>query len=252
MKSSRYLFIYLFIFLCINTDGQAWAGVVMTGSRIIYSERAKDYSIQFSNKDEFPNIIQIWTDVDNPESTPETANGPFAIFPSVFKINPMGGQMARLLYTGAKAPSDRESIYYLNFLQIPLVNKIDDSNKMLVMLRSRLKIFYRPDGISGSPHNVVNTLKFKLVHQKDGLYIFATNNSGYYASLVNGKLTLSGEDFTVPVNMIPPYETSRWYVGNNIAMPNYNPISKFHFTLVNDQGGMVTKEYIINNIGDDL
>lgn len=252
MKLLRYLFTYLLLFIFLPNSEQAWASVVMTGSRIVYSESSKDYSIQFNNKDEFPNIVQVWTDVDNPESTPETENSPFSIFPSVFKIRSKGGQMVRLVYTGAKVASDRESIFYLNFLQIPSISKADASNKMLVMLRSRLKIFYRPNGIEGSPQNVVNSLTFKIIKERDGVYLNAKNNSGYYATLINGKLTLAGKDFTVPVNMIPPYETSRWYVGSNTVIPNYSSTSQFYFTLVNDQGGLTSEKYLISQTGNDL
>lgn len=65
---------------------------------------------------------------------------------------PDSGQTLRIVYTGQGLPGDRESLFHLNVLQIPPRNSSHaDRNQMLLMLRNRLKLFYRPAGIQAVP-----------------------------------------------------------------------------------------------------
>ena len=128
------------------------ASVVMTNTRVIYPSDAKERSVQLRNNDSFPNVVQVWTDINNSESTPENADGPFLALPAIFRIEPNRGQLFRLIYSGDNLPKDRESLFYLNFLQIPPISKDNaGENQMLVMLKNRVKIFYRPVEIKSNP-----------------------------------------------------------------------------------------------------
>jgi P pilus assembly chaperone PapD len=74
--------------------------------------------------------------------------------PPVFRIQPGAGQVVKVTFTGGfNLPDDRESVFYFNFLQVPPsnINKNDVKNKMLVMLRNRVKIFYRPASLVSGP-----------------------------------------------------------------------------------------------------
>lgn len=63
--------------------------------------------------------------------------------PQVFRIDPSRGQMVRMVYTGdTHLPADRESIFYLNFKQIPAFEKNKlDQNMLVLLVKSRLKVF---------------------------------------------------------------------------------------------------------------
>lgn len=87
------------ILLLVLVSQWACASVVLTGTRVIYPGDAKDHSIQLRNRDSFPNVVQLWMDIDNPESTPETADAPFVLLPAIFKVPANGGQTVRMLYT---------------------------------------------------------------------------------------------------------------------------------------------------------
>lgn len=73
----RFLLVIAVLLCCQNVQ----ASVVMTGTRIIYPADAKEKSIQLVNNDNFPNVVQLWTDIDNPQSAPESADGPFVVLP---------------------------------------------------------------------------------------------------------------------------------------------------------------------------
>ncbi|MCC3263204.1 fimbria/pilus periplasmic chaperone, partial [Paenibacillus polymyxa] len=88
-----------------------------------------------------------WLDINNPQSTPENADAPFVASPQIFRMAPHSGQMVRLSFVGQPLARDRESLFYLNFLQVPAVRQTDsDKNKLLLVVTNRLKVFYRPAG----------------------------------------------------------------------------------------------------------
>ncbi|PSH44076.1 fimbrial chaperone protein, partial [Yersinia pseudotuberculosis] len=158
----HYLFVTLLVAMSLSF---ANASVVMTGSRIIYPAAASEHSIQLTNNDNFPNAVQVWLDSGDEKSTPETGKAPFIVTPPFFRIEANSGQTLRLKYTGSGLPTDRESVFYLNFLQIPPVNKVEKDNKMLVLLRNRIKVFYRPESIIGRVDQVSTALTFSLRKQ---------------------------------------------------------------------------------------
>ena len=106
--------------------------------------------------------MQIWLDINNPKSTPENADAPFVASPQIFRMNPHSGQMVRLSFVGQPLPRDRESLFYLNFLQVPAVRQTDsDKNKLLLVVTNRLKVFYRPAGLAGDANHVIDRLSLR-------------------------------------------------------------------------------------------
>ncbi|MCD9430859.1 fimbria/pilus periplasmic chaperone, partial [Yersinia pestis] len=57
------------------------ASVVMTGTRIIYPEGSREKVLQLSNKDDHPNLVQLWMDDGNNQSSPSKSDVPFALTP---------------------------------------------------------------------------------------------------------------------------------------------------------------------------
>ncbi|WP_374906052.1 fimbrial biogenesis chaperone [Shewanella xiamenensis] len=237
---SRLFLIIVVLFCC----GTVEASVVMTGTRIIYPSDAREKSIQLVNNDSYPNVVQLWTDINNPESTPEDADGPFVVLPAVAKIKAKSGQTIRLIYTGEKLPTDRESVFYLNFLQIPPSDKASSNeNKMLIMLRNRVKIFYRPEGLNVSPSELSSLIEFSALSLAKGIKVEVSNNSPYYASFTSGKLTYQGGDVSLPIEMVAPFTKVTWNVDNFSLVPQTN--ATIHFSLVNDLGATIAKEQAI-------
>lgn len=234
----------LFLSVVLLSSGTTNASVVMTGTRIIYPSDAREKSIQLVNNDSYPNVVQLWTDIDNPKSTPEDADGPFVVLPAVAKIKSNSGQTIRLIYTGEPLPTDRESVFYLNFLQIPPAEKASSNeNKMLIMLRNRVKIFYRPEGLSVSPSELSGLVQFSALSQAKGGQVEVFNNSPYYASFTSGKLVYQGDEVSLPVEMVAPFTKAVWSVDNiNLAPQTHATVN---FTLVNDLGATIAKEQAI-------
>lgn len=220
------------------------ASVVMTNTRVIYPSDAKERSVQLKNNDSFPNVVQVWTDINNSESTPENADGPFLALPAIFRIEPNRGQLFRLIYSGGELPKDRESLFYLNFLQIPPLSKDNaGENQMLVMLKNRVKIFYRPVEIKSNPENVGREISFNVNKTNGGIEVDVINKSPFYASFVDVKLISGNQELKVPVDMVEPKGNKLIKVYNQ-QFVSIHPM-KVKFTIVNDFGGFIKYEYEI-------
>lgn len=220
------------------------ASVVMTNTRVIYPSDAKERSVQLKNNDSFPNVVQVWTDINNSESTPENADGPFLALPAIFRIEPNRGQLFRLIYSGGELPKDRESLFYLNFLQIPPLSKDNaGENQMLVMLKNRVKIFYRPVEIKSNPENVGREISFNVNKINGGIEVDVINKSPFYASFIDVKLISGNQELKVPVDMVEPKGNKLVKVYNQ-QFVSIHPM-KVKFTIVNDFGGFIKYEYEI-------
>lgn len=223
------------------------ASVVMLNTRVIYPADAQSKTIQLTNKDNIPYLMQIWSDIDNPASTPETADGPFIVAPALFRIEPQTGQSIRLIFTGKNLPQDRESVFYLNSVQIPPQNVASNAeNQMLVVLRNRLKIFYRPKNIVGTPEQAAEKIHFSLSQQAGQWMLTAHNDSGYYASFINAAVVVGNENKEIPfkVDMVAPKSQASWKLEKGTPSPV--GAKKVKFTLVNDYGGHSRMESSIN------
>lgn len=218
------------------------ASVVMTNTRVIYPSDAKERSVQLKNNDSFPNVVQVWTDINNSESTPENADGPFLALPAIFRIEPNRGQLFRLIYSGGELPKDRESLFYLNFLQIPPLSKDNTGeNQMLVMLKNRVKIFYRPVEIKSNPENIGREISFNVKKINGGIEVDVNNKSPFYASFVDVKIISGNQELKIPVDMVEPKGNKLVKVHNQQFVSIY-PM-KVKFTIVNDFGGFIKYEY---------
>ncbi|HET7837040.1 MAG TPA: molecular chaperone [Variovorax sp.] len=214
----------------------SWASVVMTGTRVIYPGGAKERSIQFTNPDDAPSVLQIWIDSGNADSTPETAEAPFVATPPVFRIEPKSGQTARLIFTGKGLPQDRESVFFLNTIQIPALSTSHaERNKMLLLLRNRIKLFYRPAGIAGDPERAADTLSFSAVREGDDWKITATNDSAFHISLTDARITGAGEDIVLAPDMLAPKASFDWRIKSGADLLAAG--SRISFSYVNDYGG---------------
>ncbi|AIN17367.1 hypothetical protein CH54_2742 [Yersinia rochesterensis] len=238
INSYRYLLIPLLILMGISF---ANASVVMSGSRIIYSAGEKEHSVQLTNKDNFPNAVQVWLDSGDAQSTPETGKAPFIVTPPFFRIEANAGQTLRLKYTRSGLPTDRESVFYLNFLQVPPVNKAEKNNKMLVLMRNRIKVFYRPENIAGRVDQVASTLTFTVRQQGKNVVVTGKNPTGFYATIASGEVVGGGKKLKMKSEMIAPMSQAQWIIPTSSAPSN----AMVNFLLVNDFGGQDAGSYKI-------
>jgi len=219
------------------------ASVVMTGTRVIYPANLKEQTLQFHNPDAHPNVVQVWLDDGDRQASPDEAKTPFLVLPQVFRVEPQAGQMVRLMMADASSlPQDRESVFYLNFTQLPARKKTDaPANELLLMFTSRVKVFYRPARIDANlPAKITEQLQ--LAWRDGALHVH--NPTAYHVVVRQAEL-VTGADVSTRLeqaqgDMIAPFSEAVWrYPGTSVpSLQN----TRLRLILVNDFGADVTAE----------
>jgi len=134
------------------------ANIAIQGSRVIYDQARSEVDIQLQQVGHTPGLIQIWLDEGDEQASVETLNLPFLLAPAIARMDPGGRQLVRIVRSRNDLPCDRESLLWLNVQETPL-----SSTGPQPGVRTRIKFFYRPGGLSSSPENAHQALQFSLV-----------------------------------------------------------------------------------------
>lgn len=172
--------IFLLSAMVISFTGNA--SVVINATRIIYPAQSKYVNVQLVNRSKTTHLVQSWIDTGNPDAAPETIKTPFSLTPPVVKMAANDGQALKLsLVNNELMPKDKESVYWLNVLDVPPVPEAsqDGENYLQVALRSRIKLLYRPDGLSELSGDAMKKVS---VSQQSGETCLK-NDSPYYITI---------------------------------------------------------------------
>lgn len=235
--TKKSLFLFFIIFPLFST-----ANVIISGTRVIYVENEKEMTVKLTNEGNFPVLIQSWIDGGEINASPENVNVPFVITPPVVRIEADQAQTLRLSYTASKElPKDRESVYWLNILEIPPSSKTLTANQLQIAYRSRIKLFYRPLSINETKKVIEAAESLIFVKNKNGVDVY--NHSPYYISLVS--FNIGNNTKAIDGEMISPFshlsfktdKISAINQGNNTIIYNY----------VNDWGALKSVQTKIEN-----
>ena len=77
---------------------------------------------------------------------------PSFLTPPLFRLDPTKVQSLRLVYTRDPLPEDRESLFWLNVLDVPprAATNPDLPNQLELAFKHRMKVFFRPPSLAGS------------------------------------------------------------------------------------------------------
>ncbi|HBT4804007.1 TPA: fimbria/pilus periplasmic chaperone [Klebsiella quasipneumoniae subsp. similipneumoniae] len=191
--------------LCLAAVGasfQTQAGVVINGTRIIYPSDEKEITVQVTNNGKRPVLVQSWLDNGDSQATPDTITTPFVLTPPINRLDAGKAQSLRITAVStALLPQDRESLFWLNVLEIPSRpgGDIKPENYLQLAVRSRIKFFWRPASLRESASNAPQSLRWFTSAQ--GLK--ATNPTPFYISLAT--LTIAGK--TTDADMVEPFSS---------------------------------------------
>lgn len=211
------------------------ASVTMAGTRVVFPAENSDKTLQFSNNSAQPFFVQIW--VNEPSDTSSGIKSTdFITNPQFFRINGNSGQTVRLFFSrNQELPKDKETLYYLNFQQIPALDKDKiDQNRVVLVVNSRMKIFYRPKNIADKIEDLPSKLSYRVESNKDDMWLEIYNPTGYYANLTQAFIGNNNAVQEVEgVGMIAPFSKQKWKIDKNIDSESISSVS---ITLVNDYG----------------
>lgn len=172
------------LFVCAGIfAGRSEAAVVIGGTRVVYPAQENDVTVKFTNRGTTPTLVQVWLDAGDDKSTPDTAKVPFAVTPPIFRLDADKSQAVRLVYSKEPLPSDKETLFWLNMLEVP-PREADDKSRLDFAFRSRIKLFFRPPGLPGDAQSAPHKLSWKLVDGDDGkgVALQATNPTPYHVN----------------------------------------------------------------------
>lgn len=193
------------------------AGVIIGGTRVIFEGAKKEATINITNPDNTPYLIQSWIDTQGGGAS----KTPFIITPPLYRLD--GGQknLERIVMTGS-LPQEQESLFWLNIKAIPSASK--QMNALQIAVKTRIKLIYRPDGLRAStPEEQAN----KLTWQRSGNAIQVNNPTPYVINF--NEITLGGRKLD-DVTYVLPGASARFSLPEGVSGHSLT------FKVINDYG----------------
>lgn len=195
------------------------AAVTLQGTRIVHdAAQGRDVTVKATNAGNQVAMVQVWIDDGDSRARPENVRTPFRLTPADPRLmQPHQGQAYRITYaprpSEARLPSDRESVFYFNLLDIP-PRPADGAGRNLLQfaVRTRVKLFHRPVGLPGKPRDAAGQLQWRA--QTGALMV--SNPSAYHVTV--STLTLP-DGRKVDADMIAPGAELRLPLPGGAAVP---------------------------------
>ncbi|MGC1062464.1 molecular chaperone [Pantoea agglomerans] len=234
MKKKSFNFLVSCLLACAMTTS-AFASVTIIGTRVIYPASEKEVTVRLDNRGDQPALVQAWIDNGNPNEAVDKINVPFVLLPPVFRMEANKGQTLRIVFTGANLPADKESIFWLNVLDIPPRDKsLANQNQLQMAIRSRIKLFYRPAQFD---HAQANEAASGIVwrHGSKSNSLSATNNSSFYVNVsqINAEDSVGHKLVSEKGEMLAPGETKEISLK---GMSNNQIKTTFNYQYLDDFG----------------
>ena len=202
------------------------ANVVINTTRIIYPGEAREVTATIDNPGKQPALVQTWIDSGDANSSPEKIQVPFVLLPPMFRLDPGQQQTLRITFTHSQVlPQDRESVFWLNMLDIPPKPGSEVKNYLQFSIRSRFKLFYRPSGLKADPAEAAERLQWRLI--EGGKTLQVQNPGPYHVTIT--KLTLDGQ--SQESKMVAPFGRENLPLAKPISAP-----TEVEFSIVDDYG----------------
>ncbi|MES0299224.1 fimbrial assembly chaperone [Citrobacter sedlakii] len=205
----------------------AWSGIYIYGTRVIYPAQNKDITVQLMNDDKRSALIQAWIDDGDTSLPPEKIHVPFMVTPPVIRVATNSGQQLKIKQLAHHLPSDRESMFYLNVLDIPPNSESSkDKNVIKFALQNRIKLIYRPQGIRRVDKNTFSRLQIIRTHTG----IKLNNNSANWITIPE----IKAKDRVNKQTLLLAPGTSQAITCTSIA-------NDFTVTLIDDSGNYLSE-----------
>ncbi|MGE7956809.1 fimbrial biogenesis chaperone [Pseudomonas sp. NPDC089530] len=201
--------------LLMTLGSGAQAALAVTGTRFIYPAGTSDLSVRVANTGDGPILLQAWLDKGDASTNPSHLDVPFVLAPPIARLDPQQRSALMVRYTGEALPGDRESVFWINFLEVP-ARTTTDGNVLRVAYRLRMKLLYRPAGLVGKADEAIRQVTWRLdrAPAADGqMALLATSRAPYYVSLPRLELGEGDQAISWQGITVEPFGTTR------IALP---------------------------------
>lgn len=204
------------------------AGIVIYGTRVIYPAEKSEITLQLMNQEQNASLVQAWIDDGNTSLPPEKIQVPFLLTPPVVRVPGNSGQQLKIKKMPNTLPKNKESLFYLNVLDIPPNNPANaGKNVIKFAMQNRIKLFYRPSGIAP-----VNSETFKkIVLSRNGKGFIIKNDNANWVTVAEIKIgSVKINDKSV---MVAPFSSEPVMVKSSNA-------NQYKLTIINDYGSFIS------------
>ncbi|MEX3020286.1 fimbria/pilus periplasmic chaperone [Kluyvera sp. STS39-E] len=235
-KKNSIKYIKMMLYTSILWIANSHAAISINGTRVIYPSQKNEVTVNLINKGDAPVLIQNWIDAGDDKISSGKMAMPFLVTPPINRVDPGRGQALRISYLGTPAlPLDKESVFWLNVLEIAAVQQgTDNASHLDIAFRTRIKLFYRPETLKGDANRAPELLQW-TAHNNGAVQVL--NPTSYYVSLGVVTYHENGKSHETEGKMIAPGETQKYRFKN---ISTTNDIHKLSYTAINDYGGVTT------------
>jgi P pilus assembly chaperone PapD len=215
----------------------AHANVIIGGTRVVFPAKDGEVTVRLTNDNATPALIEAWIDRGDPHSTPDKVTVPFLITPPLFRMEPHKDQSLRIIATPATLPADRESLFWLNVLEIPpkpTGAQVAGKNLLQFAIRSRLKFFYRPASLPGDVATAPADVSWKVVPDGHGYALEMHNPTAYHITVIKLSVEVGGKPYAAETGMVDPLGTLRLPIKGLTQAPAAG--TAVAYDIVNDYG----------------
>ncbi|HHQ4305667.1 TPA: fimbria/pilus periplasmic chaperone [Serratia fonticola] len=216
---------------------QAQAAIALDRTRVIFDGSQKSVSLSVSNQNkQLPYLAQGW--IENEQGN--KIQSPLTVLPPVQRIEPGKPSQVKIQALPATRllAQDRETLYYFNLREIP--PKSSKANTLQIALQTRIKLFYRPAGITMDTNAAPPQEQMTLSKQGDRYVV--NNPTPYYVTIVDAAARKDGPGIkSFEPMMVPPKSNLPLTVG--AAAVGNSPV----LTYVDDYGGRPQLSFSCNS-----
>lgn len=229
------------LLMAVLIPSVGWCSVVLNSTRVVLNNGGKETNLRINNDNPYPVLVQSWIEDRQNNNSKIESSKYFIVTPPVYKMEQGTSQIIRVIKRTNVLPSNKESIFWLNVLEVPpSIPGEDTSNALRLAFKTRIKVFYRPQGITSPTdeylHEAITCSKSRSENGSEELE--CENSSPYHLSFSSAKIKTSRglKDITDKTLMIAPFSKSR------VGLEGYDSASSFVYALINDYGAAVSGE----------
>ncbi|WP_172731521.1 fimbrial biogenesis chaperone [Pluralibacter gergoviae] len=221
------------ILVAIMFSSNAWSAVRPKLTRVVAYAENKETSVDIINESTENYLIQSWLE----DTKGNEDSLPLVLTPPMMKIGARQEGKLRLVVLPIDLPQDRESVYWLSIQEIPPKAKNNAANKLVIAIRSRLKVFVRPQGLNGADAaKAIKMLKWTVERNGKNVWLKVRNPTPYHVSFGKLELKNSGQK-SITLNdkteMAAPMSTQKYLVPVSLQGKS----ATLTYSAVNDYGG---------------
>ena len=179
-----------------------YSGIIINGTRFIYSEHDNEISLTIENPEEKNNyLIQSWIEDENKRKIKN-----LIVIPPILKMAGKNHNKLKIIKIKNDLPFDKETLFWLNIKSIPYHPK-NENNNLHIVIKSSFKLIYRPISLNKTADSAHEKLIFKL---NNGI-LNAKNPTGHYITFTD--LHINNKEIEMP-GMISPFSQKEWVIDN--------------------------------------